>query len=58
MIVRSFKNCCISNAVNGSVDDAIFENNDFYNDYIHPDVLVKKGDSKELLENFNKDVDD
>lgn len=57
MIFRSFKNICISNAINGSGDHTIFEN-DLDNDYLHLDVLVKKGDSKDLLENFNKDVDD
>ena len=28
IIIRSFKKCCISNALDGSVDDILWEDND------------------------------
>lgn len=45
MIIRFIKKCCISNAKDGTEDDAILkedgEGHDLDTDYVHPDVSMK-----------------
>ena len=62
MIVRSFKKCSISNAMDGSEDDAIFEDdadddNVPETDDIHPDVSMTDDDIRELFQTSDSDSD-
>jgi hypothetical protein len=47
IIVRSFKKCCISNALDGSEDDIIYENNG-----------EDKDDSDRVTDNYSVMSDD
>ena len=47
MIIRSFKKCCISNAMDGSEDHFVYDEDDIINcasdaeiDYVYPDVQI------------------
>jgi hypothetical protein len=62
MIVKSFKKCCISNAMDGTEDDAIFDDDEQVSeaeedDEIHPDVPMTGAEFHELFGNSDSDSD-
>lgn len=60
MIVKSFKKCCISNAMDGSEDDVLYEDRDEISEYdsedeLHPDVPLTETEFYELFGNSDSE---